>query len=85
MDRRFQAAALCVAGGLLIFPAQAQSQGQAPPPSTADPYANNPDAGNMRFPLAAPAGKDSGAITTAPPAAVNQSMLDPAKWIWAGV
>jgi hypothetical protein len=80
MDQRFQAAALCVAGGLLIFSAQAQSQGQAPPPSTADPYASNPDAGKMRFPLAAPAGKDSAAITTAPPGAVNQGMLDPAKW-----
>ena len=56
-----------------------QAQGQTPP-STADPYANNPDAGKIKFPLAAPAGKDSGAITTAPPGAVNQGMLDPAKW-----
>ena len=38
---------------------------QAPKPN-ADPYANNPDAGKLQFPLAAPAGKDSGAITKAP-------------------
>jgi hypothetical protein len=56
-----------------------QAQGQTPPP-TADPYANNADAGKLQFPLAAPAGKDSGAITKAPPGAVNQGMLDPAKW-----
>lgn len=50
------------------------------PPSTADPYANNPDAGTLKFPLAAPAGKDSGAISKAPPGAVNQGTLDPSKW-----
>ena len=47
---------------------------------TADPYANNADAGKLKFPLAAPAGKDSGAITKAPAGAVNQGTLDPAKW-----
>ncbi|HLH39574.1 MAG TPA: aldolase/citrate lyase family protein [Bryobacteraceae bacterium] len=50
------------------------------PQSTADPYANNPDAGTLKFPLAAPAGKDSGAISNAPPGAVNQGTLDPSKW-----
>src|SRR5579863_3690526 len=52
---------------------------QTPRPS-ADPYANNADAGTLKFPLAAPAGKDSGAITKALPGAVNQGMLDPATW-----
>ena len=40
---------------MLLF--QAQAQTPVPPP-TADPYANNPDAGKLQFPLAAPAGKD---------------------------
>ncbi|MDE3196049.1 MAG: hypothetical protein KGN84_06890 [Acidobacteriota bacterium] len=54
---------------------------QAPqPPSTADPYANNAAAGTMRFPLAAPAGKDSGAQTKALPGGVNQGPVDPATW-----
>jgi hypothetical protein len=65
MNRRFPVVALTAA--LVIF----QIKGQTPPPS-ADPYANNPDAGKTQFPLAAPAGKDSGAITKAPPGAVNQ-------------
>ena len=47
-----------------------QPQQPAPPPPaqtpTADPYANNPDAGKTQFPLAAPAGKDSGAKQAAP-------------------
>jgi hypothetical protein len=34
----------------------------------------------LKFPLAAPAGKDSGAITKAPDGAVNQGILDPSKW-----
>jgi 4-hydroxy-2-oxoheptanedioate aldolase len=36
--------------------------------------------GQTQFPLAAPAGQDSGAITKAPASAVNQGGLDPAKW-----
>ena len=77
MNYRFSAAAL-LALGLASFEAAAQN----PPaqPSTADPYANNTDAGKTQFPLAAPAGKDSGAILVAPPGAVNQGALDPAKW-----
>jgi 2-keto-3-deoxy-L-rhamnonate aldolase RhmA len=34
----------------------------------------------MQFPLAAPAGKDSGEIAKPPAGAVNQGPLDPAKW-----
>ena len=54
--------------------------GQAAPAASADPYANNPAAGTMPFPLAAPAGKDSGAIDKAPAGAVNQGLLDSATW-----
>jgi hypothetical protein len=43
---------------MVTFYAQAPA-GQKP--ATADPYANNPEAGKQKFPLAAPAGKDSGA------------------------
>jgi hypothetical protein len=52
---------------------------QAPAPS-ADPYANNPNAGATQFPLAAAAGKDSGAKATAPAGATNQGSFDPATW-----
>ncbi|HEV3333781.1 MAG TPA: aldolase/citrate lyase family protein [Bryobacteraceae bacterium] len=76
MNRRFRVVALTAALGLVIF----QAQGQQAPPATADPYANNPDAGKLQFPLAAPAGKDSGAISKAPAGAANQGTLDPSKW-----
>jgi 2-keto-3-deoxy-L-rhamnonate aldolase RhmA len=76
MKRLLFAVALCAAPGLVIF----QVQGQNTPAPVADPYANNPDAGKQKFPLAAPAGKDSGAIKTAPPGAVNQGPVDPATW-----
>jgi 2-keto-3-deoxy-L-rhamnonate aldolase RhmA len=64
------------------------SQAQNPPPQnpqpkptpTADPYATNPDAGAGKFPLAAPAGKDSGARTTPLPGGVNQGPFDPTSW-----
>src|ERR1700709_2512490 len=72
---RLSVATLAVALGFMII----QAQGQMPSPN-ADPYANNPDAGKLQFPLAAPAGKDSGAITTALPGGVNQGMVDPGKW-----
>jgi 2-keto-3-deoxy-L-rhamnonate aldolase RhmA len=54
--------------------------GQTPPQQGADPYANNPDAGAQKFPLAAPAGSDSNARTAAPAGAVNQGPFDPAAW-----
>src|SRR5262245_30814262 len=49
----------------------------------ADPYANNPVPGSQQFPLAAPARKDSNAMTTAPANAVNQGPFDPANWKFA--
>jgi 2-keto-3-deoxy-L-rhamnonate aldolase RhmA len=57
----------------------AQAPVQPPRPS-ADPYANNADAGKTAFPLAAPAGKDSGAITKPLPGGVNQGMVEESKW-----
>jgi 2-keto-3-deoxy-L-rhamnonate aldolase RhmA len=56
-----------------------QASGQTPPVS-ADPYANNPDAGKMKFPLAAPAGQDSGAFRSALPGGVNQGAIDESTW-----
>jgi 2-keto-3-deoxy-L-rhamnonate aldolase RhmA len=56
------------------------AHGQNPPAPTADPYANNAKAGTLQFPLAAPAGKDSGAMKTVLPGGVNQGPPDPATW-----
>ena len=57
----------------------AQTPVQQPKPN-ADPYANNADAGKTVFPLAAPAGKDSGAITKPLPGGVNQGAIAESKW-----
>src|SRR4051812_25875828 len=76
MKRVFVGAAVGAALALVTITAQTQR----PAPATADPYAANPDAGKTEFPLAAPAGKDSNAKTTAPPGAVNQGAFDPAAW-----
>jgi 2-keto-3-deoxy-L-rhamnonate aldolase RhmA len=77
--------AVSAALGVALVAAQAQNPpatqnpaGQSRP--TADPYVNNPNPGQTQFPLAAPAGKDSGARTTAPAGAVNQGPFDPASW-----
>jgi 2-keto-3-deoxy-L-rhamnonate aldolase RhmA len=81
MKHGFFAIALTCA--LLAVSPDAQSTPQQPPPKpvpTADPYANNPDAGKSAFPLAAPAGKDSGAKQTPPAGAANQGAFDPATW-----
>ncbi len=57
-------------------PARPQNQ----TPSTADPYANNANPGTTSFPLAAAAGKDSGAKQNGPAGANNQGAFDPAAW-----
>ena len=80
MSRSLSMLALGMALGLVQYQAVAQNQQQTPPRASADPYANNPDAGKLQFPLAAPAGKDSGAITKALPGGVNQGMIDPSTW-----
>src|SRR3989442_8127557 len=81
MNRLLLNVALFAAFVIVIF----RALGQTPPPAqgpkpNADPYANNPDAGKLRFPLAAPAGKDSGAIKTALPGAANVGTFDAATW-----
>lgn len=54
-----------------------QAHGQNPFP-TAAPQSKNAAPAGKKFPLAAPAGQDSGQMTTPPPGAVNQGPLDPA-------
>src|ERR1700676_3779613 len=76
MKRLCFAVALSAVLGIVTF----QGWGQNPPRPNADPYANNPDAGKLQFPLAAPAGKDSGAMKTPLPGGVNQLPPDPATW-----
>ena len=73
-------AALGIAAYASQTPAPQTQTPPAKPPASADPYANNPDAGAAKFPLAAPAGKDSGAINTAPPGSVNTGAFNPANW-----
>jgi 2-keto-3-deoxy-L-rhamnonate aldolase RhmA len=65
--------------GVAAFGFQAQNRPPQPAPGI-DPYINNPAAGASKFPLAAPAGKDSKARDTAPTGAVNQGPFDPATW-----
>ncbi len=83
MKRLLVAASAGAALALTIV--TARTQAPQPPPSqtpapTVDPYANNAAPGTTAFPLAAPAGRDSGARTSAPPGAVNQGPFDPATW-----
>ena len=61
----------------LLLPATIQAQ--AP---SADPYANNANPGAQAFPLAAPAGVDSGARQTAPADAVNTGPFDADNWVY---
>jgi len=71
--------------GVALSAVMGIAQGQNPPVAqpakpNADPYANNAEAGKLQFPLAAPAGVDSGAMKTAPPGATNTAKIDPATW-----
>jgi 2-keto-3-deoxy-L-rhamnonate aldolase RhmA len=75
--------AIAISAAIVAVSTAAQTPQQQPPPKpapTADPYANNPNAGAAKFPLAAGAGRDSGAKTTAPSDAVNKGAFDPATW-----
>src|SRR5471032_2528432 len=74
------AAVLCGAVGIVVFAGQAQTPAPQAPAPNADPYANNAAPGATQFPLAAPAGKDSGAMMTAPAGAVNTGPFDALKW-----
>ncbi|HEY2152401.1 MAG TPA: aldolase/citrate lyase family protein [Vicinamibacterales bacterium] len=72
---------VCVLVAIATFSAQTPAApGQQPPAPNADPYANNAQPGATSFPLAAPAGKDSGARQTAPAGAVNQGPFNAATW-----
>jgi len=86
MNRVITVVALSIAVGIVTFqsPGQQPAPAAQPPKATADPYANNAAAGTLRFPLAAPAGKDSGAIRTAPPGAVNAGPFDADTWKYGG-
>ena len=77
MRRLLQTTALF--GLMGILGAQTPPAAQPPKP-TADPYANNAAAGTLRFPLAAAAGTDSGAIKAAPPGAVNTGAFNMDSW-----
>jgi 2-keto-3-deoxy-L-rhamnonate aldolase RhmA len=85
MNCRFMFVILATALGFALLPLAGQQQGTRQAGPTADPYANNPAAGTMKFPLAAPAGKDSGAITRAPQGAVNQGIIDEKTWKYGHV
>ena len=74
------ASVLCAVVGIVAFVRRARRPRRSRPPPSADPYANNAAPGATQFPLAAPAGKDSGARTTAPAGALNQGPFDPATW-----
>ena len=79
MNRLLFAATVFSALGLMSLQAQGQNAPPSPKPN-ADPYANNADPGKLSFPLAAPAGKDSGAMKMALPGAINLAPPDPATW-----
>ena len=75
--------AIAISAAVMVALQAQATQPQQPPPKpapTADPYANNPNAGSSTFPLAAAAGRDSGARNTAPADAVNKGAFDPATW-----
>jgi 2-keto-3-deoxy-L-rhamnonate aldolase RhmA len=80
VKRLLFAVAAVTALGMATFSAQGQAPAQPARPASADPYANNPDAGKTQFPLAAPAGKDSNAKQTAPAGAQNSGPFNPDTW-----
>src|SRR6266513_2178324 len=80
MKRLLFAVAVVTALGIATFTAQGQAPAQPARPASADPYANNPDAGKTQFPLAAPAGKDSNAKQTPPAGAQNSGPFDASTW-----
>jgi 2-keto-3-deoxy-L-rhamnonate aldolase RhmA len=85
MNRWFLILVLCAAAGVVTFHALGQARAGQPARPNADPYANNAAPGTLKFPLAAPAGKDSGAITKAPDGAVNQGVIDEKSWKYGHV
>ena len=80
MNRLLCNIAISAGIGIAAISLLAQGPPPAQPKPNADPYATNADAGKLQFPLAAPAGKDSGAIRVAPPGAVNSGPFDANNW-----
>ena len=80
MNPRILSLALAASLALSVNAQPARSAQAAQPAANADPYANNAAAGTMQFPLAAPAGKDSGAMNKAPPGSTNQGVIDEKTW-----
>src|SRR5436305_5542564 len=80
MNRLLINVTLSGAVAIAAFQVLAQNPPAAQPKPNADPYANNPDAGKLRFPLAAPAGKNSGAFEAPPTGAVNQGPFNMNNW-----
>ena len=79
MNRQFMLLALSAAIGFGALHLQGQQPGNSSQGAQATPAAD-PHAGATKFPLAAPAGKDSGAVTKAPASAVNQGVIDEKSW-----
>jgi 2-keto-3-deoxy-L-rhamnonate aldolase RhmA len=84
MKRRFALLVFYAALGVGALHVLAQESGNSRQAGQAnpavDPDADRGPAGATKFPLAAPAGKDSGATTKAPPGAVNQGAVDEKTW-----
>ena len=75
MRRHAAAVLLAVAFGIVVAVAQTQNQSTSPQNRATEDF-EAPAA----FPLAAPKGADSRAVTEAPPNAVNRGPFDPATW-----
>jgi len=79
MKRFISIAAVALVTAVVSFGQQnPPAQGQKAP--NADPYASNADAGKLQFPMAAPAGKDSGAFNNALPGAANSGAFKMENW-----
>ena len=79
MNRLSLSIALLVAFGFAPFHALGQQPAQPPRPN-ADPYANNPGAGKLTFPLPLRPARTAVAIKTALPGAVNVGPFDMNAW-----
>jgi 2-keto-3-deoxy-L-rhamnonate aldolase RhmA len=77
MKSRYLAAAMCVALPVAAGVALAQQNAQVPGIGVAGDGVSAPTSG---FPLAAPAGVDSGALAKAPAGATNQGRFNPSTW-----
>jgi hypothetical protein len=79
MNRQLTLMVLSAAVGFGALHVQGQQPGNSSQGAQATPAAD-PHTGATKFPLAAPAGKDSGAVTKAPASAVNQGTIDEKTW-----